>query len=182
MSHYNIPSDVPFDQIASRNNHGYGVYQRGDQDGDDYGRAQGGYHEGQRQSRLSVKDQQRFNSYYSRWLNARQTRDRHETANMEDRMRDLMGRYSIPPNAQFSQIALGTTERYSRPNIPRFSGSDASDFRSYYSRWQNYKRSNNREQMASMEERMRKVMTGHNISNDASYEDVMDMLDRYGRN
>ena len=182
MSHYNIPSDVPFGQIASRGNHGYDVYQRRDQDGDDYGRAQGGYHEGQWQSHLSVKDQQRFNSYYSRWLNARQTRDRNETANMEERMRDLMGRNSIPPNAQFSQIASGPAERHSRPNIPRFSGSDASDFRSYYSRWQEYKRTNNREQMASMEGRMQKVMAGHNIPNDASYEDVMDMLDRYGRN
>ena len=32
MSHYNIPSDVPFGQIASNNNRGYGAYRRGDKE------------------------------------------------------------------------------------------------------------------------------------------------------
>jgi hypothetical protein len=32
MSHYNIPSDVPFGQIASNNNQGYGAYRRGDKE------------------------------------------------------------------------------------------------------------------------------------------------------
>jgi hypothetical protein len=49
-------------------------------------------------------------------------------------------------------------------------------FRSYYARWQDYKRPNNREQVASMEERMRKVMADHNVPNDASYDDVVNML------
>jgi len=77
---------------------------------------------------------------------------------------------------QFSQIASESAGRYSRPNIPRFSGRDASDFRSYYARWQDYKRTNNREQVASMEERMRKVMIDHNVPSNASYEDVVKML------
>ena len=67
-------------------------------------------------------------------------------------------------------------EEYSQPNIPRFSGRDAMDFRSYYACWQDYKRTNNREQVASMEDRMRKVMPDHNVPNDASYEDVVNML------
>ncbi len=33
-----------------------------------------------------------------------------------------------------------------------------------------------------MEGRMRRVMTDHNVPNNASYEDVMDMLNRYDRN
>jgi hypothetical protein len=32
MSHYNIPSDVPFGQIASNNSRGYGAYRRGDKE------------------------------------------------------------------------------------------------------------------------------------------------------
>ncbi len=182
MSHYNIPSDVPFDQIASNDTQGYGVQRRPDRDGDNDDRGQRGYRDRQWQNRLSAKDQRRFDSYYSRWLDARRTGNRHETTSMEKRMLDLMGRYSIPPDAQFSQIASGSAERYSRLNIPPFSGSDASDFRSYYSRWQEYKRTDNRDQVASMEERMRRVMTDHNIPNDASYEDVMSMLNRYERN
>jgi hypothetical protein len=40
MSHYNIPSDVPFDQIASNNIQGYGVHRRPDQEGINYDRGQ----------------------------------------------------------------------------------------------------------------------------------------------
>ena len=128
------------------------------------------------QSRLSPEDQNRFDSYYSRWLTARQSGDRSETASAEKRMRDVMGHYSIPPNVQFSEIASNSVARYRGPQIPRFSGNDANDFRSYYSRWQNYKRTNNRQQSGSMEERMRKIMSAHNIPDNASYADVMDML------
>jgi hypothetical protein len=113
MSHYNIPSDVPFDQIASNNN-GNGVHRRPDQEGDDEGRGQRTYRDRQWQDRLSAKDQRRFDTYYSRWLEARQTGDRHETVSMEKRMLNMMAHYSIPPEAQFSQIASGATERLRR--------------------------------------------------------------------
>ena len=172
MSHYDIPSDVPFDQIASNSN-GNGAHRLRDEDRDE--RTQGD-RAGRGQNHLTVEDQQRFDSYYSRWLTAKRTGDRSETGSMEERMRDLMGRNSIPLSVQFSQIASESAGRYSRPNIPRFSGRDASDFRSYYSRWQEYKRNNNRGEVASMEERMRKVMTDHNVPNNASYEDVVNML------
>jgi hypothetical protein len=98
----------------------------------------------QEQNHSTVEDQQRFDSYYSRWLTARRTGNRSETGSMEERMRDLMGRNSIPLSVQFSQIASESAGRYSQPNIPRFSGRDASDFCSYYARWQDYKRTNNR--------------------------------------
>ena len=58
----------------------------------------------------------------------------------------------------------------------RLSPEDQNRFDSYYSRWQNYKRTNNRQQSASMEERMRKIMSAHSIPDNASYADVMDML------
>jgi len=109
MSHYNIPSDVPFDQIASNDPQGYGIHRRPDQEGD-IERGQSGGRDRQWQNRLSAEDQQRFDTYYSRWMEARQTGDRHATANMEKRMLGLMTRYSIPPDAQFSQIASGSTE------------------------------------------------------------------------
>ena len=82
------------------------------------------------QSRLSPEDQSRFDSYYSRWLTARQSGDRKEISSAEKRMRDVMGHYSIPPNVQFSEIASDSVARYRGPQIPRFSGDDANDFRS----------------------------------------------------
>jgi hypothetical protein len=114
MSHYNIPSDVPFDQISSKMNQGYSAHRRPDQEGDNDDRAQPGYRDRQRQSRLSAKDQHRFDTYYSRWMQARETGDRHETASMEKRMQDLMAHYSIRPDTQFSQVASGPAERNRR--------------------------------------------------------------------
>src|SRR5207247_1228138 len=83
--------------IASNNNQGYGVHRRPDQEGNNDDRGQRGYRDREWQSRLSAKDQHRFDTYYSRWLEARETVDRHQTANMEKRMRALMARYCIPP-------------------------------------------------------------------------------------
>ena len=111
MSHYNIPSDVPFDQIASNNNQGYGVHRRPDQEGDNEDGVQRDHRDREWQNRLSAKDQHRFDTYYSRWLEARETGDRYETANMEKRMLNLMTRHSIPPDAQFSQIASGPSRK-----------------------------------------------------------------------
>jgi hypothetical protein len=89
MSHNNIPSDVPFDQIASNGD-------RGD-----------GGHYGQRRGRLSSGDQQRFDSYYSRWLEYRRTNNRDEVVSMDKRMRDVMSRNNIPSDVPFVEIASG---------------------------------------------------------------------------
>ena len=105
MSHYSIPSDVPFDQIASNNSLGRDAARREDRDRDDYG--QGQREDGDRQwrSRLSGEDQTRLDSYYSRWLNYKHTNNREQAGSMEKRMRELMARHSIPANTDFSQLA-----------------------------------------------------------------------------
>jgi hypothetical protein len=181
MSRYNIPSDVFFGQIASNNNQSYGVH-RGDDGGNDNRRpAQGALGNPQRAGGLTADDQARFDSYYSRWLNYRRTNNRDEVASMEDRMRDLMAHNSIPSNTAFSQIASPTVQGGNRLNAPRFSDDDERQFRSYYSRWQEYRRSNNRDETASMERRMRDVMDRHNIPNDVPYDEVMNMLNGDGR-
>jgi hypothetical protein len=112
MARYNIPSDVSFDQIASNGSPGYRVEGRRDGDGDNHGQYRHEDRRNQWQNRLSAKDQRRFDSYYTRWLDARQNRDRRQRASMEQRMRDLMGRYSIPADAQFAQIASVSAGRY----------------------------------------------------------------------
>ena len=140
---------------------------------------------GRWEGRLSTEDQGRFDSYYSRWLDATRTNNRDEIASMESRMRDVMAHYSIPSDVPFAQIASNPNQGYgasrrgegdSRHNIPRFSGDDATRFRSYYSRWQQARRTNNRDEIASMEGRMQDVMNHHNIPSNVSYDDVMNML------
>jgi hypothetical protein len=84
----------------------------------DYNRRQGdrddarrqdnhGYGHGQRQGRLSSEDQQRFDSYYSRWQGYRRTNNRDEIVSMEERMRDVMSRNNIPSDVPFDEIASG---------------------------------------------------------------------------
>jgi hypothetical protein len=64
-----------------------------------------GYGHSQRQARLSSEDQQRFDSYYSRWRGYRRTNNRDEMASMEKRMRDVMSRNNIPSDVPFDEIA-----------------------------------------------------------------------------
>ncbi len=133
------------------------------------------------QGRLSADDQRRFDSYYSRWLESRRANDRDGIINMERRMQDLMAQYNIPPDTPFSQIASPRAGDSVRPNIPRFSSEDEKRFRSYYSRWQEYKRTDNRDEIMSMEKRMQDVMEHYKIPLTVSYDDVMWSLDNGGR-
>jgi len=54
---------------------------------------------------LPAEDQQRFDSYYSHWLEYRRTNNRDEVVSMEKRMRDLMSRNNIPSDVPFDEIA-----------------------------------------------------------------------------
>lgn len=167
--------------------------------------------QGRWNNRLSAEDQGRFDSYYSRWLESQRNNDGNQRASMEERMRDVMSRYSIPSDVPFQQIASNNQvydthrqgegdgrqmeerrqmqnggygddrDRHERREIHRFSGSDARRFRSYYSRWQQYRQTNNRDQAESMERRMTDIMNRHNIPNGVSYDEVMDVLNHRGR-
>src|SRR5262249_1150021 len=67
--------------------------------------------------RLSVEDQERFDNYYSRYLEYRRDDNRFEAENMERRMRGIMQVYETPPEVPYEQIAWrdrhspGSTER-----------------------------------------------------------------------
>jgi hypothetical protein len=127
-AHYGIPSNTPYDRVASNGggygNSGYGNggYGRdwhhdrdndGDHDRDDRWRnnGYGGYGNnngyGRNQARLSADDQRRFDSYYSRWQQYRATNNQSEVQSMEGRMRDIYAHYNIPPNTPFGAVASG---------------------------------------------------------------------------
>lgn len=57
------------------------------------------------QGRLGDDDQQRFDSYYTRWASYRQDNNRGEQASMEKRMYDVYSHYGIPNNVPFEQVA-----------------------------------------------------------------------------
>ncbi len=61
----------------------------------------------QAQRRLSLNDQRRFDSYYSRWQDYRRTNNRGQVVSMERRMQDVYAHYGIPGNTPYSRVASG---------------------------------------------------------------------------
>jgi hypothetical protein len=55
--------------------------------------------------RLSVSDQKRFDSYYSRWQQYRATNNASEVVSMEKRMQDVYSHYGIPANTPYGRVA-----------------------------------------------------------------------------
>jgi len=64
-------------------------------------------HLAQAQVRLSLSDQSRFDSYYSRWQNYRRTNNQSEVRSMEGRMQDVYQHYGIPANTPYGNVASG---------------------------------------------------------------------------
>lgn len=92
MARYNIPSAVPFAQVASGGN--AGAYPN---PAYAYPVAQG--------QRLSGSDQHEFDEAYKKWLKARHKKDSDDIDKSARRMQDIMARYNIPANVPYDQIA-----------------------------------------------------------------------------
>jgi hypothetical protein len=91
---------------------------------------------------------------------------------MEERMRDVMSHNNIPPDVPFDQIASNGSSAYVPQWQGRLSSRDQQRFDSYYSRWLDYRRTNNRNQVSSMEKRMRDVMSHNNIPQDVPFDQI----------
>src|SRR5947208_128426 len=88
------------DDDDRRNNGQYGQY--GQYGNRGYGQRGGNY-----QGVLAPEWQSKFDSYYQRWLQARSSNNRDETASMERRMQDIMRNYNIPANTPYGAVASG---------------------------------------------------------------------------
>jgi hypothetical protein len=111
---------------------------------------------------LSPQDQQRFDSYYSRWREYRERNDRDQIESMENRMRGIYRDYNIPGDTPFWRVASNARE-YRHRYEHKLSPHDQARFDSYFSRWQEYRQQNNREQVESMEKRMRDIYAHYGI-------------------
>jgi hypothetical protein len=120
------------------------------------------------QWRLSADDQQRFDSYYSRWTDYTQRNDADQMASMENRMRDIYERYRIPMSTPFWRVASNGRQWGGRQRW-NLSGGDQQRFDSYFSRWQDYRQRNDRDQIRSMEKRMQDVYRHYNIPANTPY-------------
>lgn len=154
-AHNSIPMQTPFWRVASNARSGWNRWH----------------------GRLSADDQRRFDSYFSRWQQYRQRNDRDEVRSMEKRMQDVYAHYQIPSNTPYFWMASNSGDndwdRWENERWRgRLSGDDQRRFDSYYSRWLNYRRTNNREQMASMEKRMQDIMNQYQIPQQIPYVEI----------
>src|SRR5438876_8323918 len=59
----------------------------------------------QAQIRLSLSDQKRFDSYYSRWQSYKATNNQSQVRSMEGRMQDVYRHYGIPAGTPYGRVA-----------------------------------------------------------------------------
>jgi len=101
MMRYNIPSDVPFDQIASPG----ASREREDDRREGYRNDERGADDAYGQNRLSRQDQHDFDKAYAKWVNDSRKNDRDDVERDVRKMQDIMARYNIPSNVPYDQIA-----------------------------------------------------------------------------
>jgi hypothetical protein len=117
---------------------------------------------------LSPEDQRRFDSYYSRWQEYRQKNDRQQVVSMERRMLDIYAHYRIADDTPYWRVASnGRAPREQWRG--RLSRSDQDRFDSYFSRWGEYRRANDREQVEGMEKRLQDIYAHYQIPSDTPY-------------
>jgi hypothetical protein len=163
----------------------------------------------QRGRRLSADDQHRFDSYYSRWEGYRRSNNQDEIRSMEKRMQDIYQHYGIPANTPYRDVASNNGQGWERNSNweqqdrdwdrdrradwernrdhdrdywrqnQRLSAEDQNRFDSYFQRWQNYLRTNNRDEVASMAKRMFDVYDHYGIAHDVPFERVTSRGGRY---
>jgi hypothetical protein len=178
MARNNIPSDVPFDQIAST-----GRYADQGRYGDRYGNQQNYPPDGQ--ARLSPEDQRDFDRYYSQWQDDSRRNDRDDANRDMQHMRDIMARNGIPLDVPVDQIASPGASRnsyYNNNAYPnnsyngygqgRLSPDDQREFDKAYTKWVNDSRKNDRDDIDKDVRKMEEIMSRNNIPADTPYDQV----------
>ena len=174
MTHYNIPRDVPFDRIATNGAYAGPGYQNGT-DPNAYPEAYPNAYpnNGYGQARLSPDDQQKFDHYYAKWMDAQRKNDRDDVESNAHHMADIMAHYNIPANVPFDQIASSGAAYGARGAYPsaypggygagRLSSDDQKRFDKYYSKWVDARRRNDSGDADKNAHHMQDIMAHYNI-------------------
>src|SRR5216683_482814 len=135
MAKYNIPANVPFEQIASTGYPGNGYP------------ATAYPANSQWQSRLSPDDQRDFDRYYSKWVDDTRQNDRDAVSRDAGYMQEIMARNNIPASVPFDQIAssAGYSSGSSPAYVQRLSVNDQREFDHYYAEWLEHTRKNDQD-------------------------------------
>lgn len=162
MNRYGIPSDTPYDEVASQGNQGPNY---GDRDNDRYA--------GNWQGRLAPDDQNKFNKEYQKWQDANAKNDRDDIDKHARNMEEIMLRYNIPPDTPFDTIATyvqnGSHNDFRRYQ-GRFSPDDQKKFDKAYEHWLNDRSRNDRDDIAKDEGKMQEIMARYNVPRGVPYD------------
>ncbi|HEY7351256.1 MAG TPA: hypothetical protein VH596_00690 [Terriglobales bacterium] len=123
------------------------------------------------QVRLSIRDQQRFDSYYSRWQQYKQVNDRDQIVSMEKRMLDVYAHYGIAAGTPFWRIATNGHPEHPRWR-ERLNRDERRQFDELYSHWIGARNSGNRWEVAKLEHRMREIMQRNGIPGEVRLEEI----------
>ena len=130
------------------------------------------------QSGLSQRDQQRFDSYYTRWQQYKAANDRDQIISMERRMLDVYAHYGISTETPFWRIA--TNGHADRPNWrERLSDGDRARFDSLYTRWREARERRDYDDAERLQHHMREIMERNQIPHEVRFEEVASRGDRY---
>lgn len=123
------------------------------------------------QWRLSPRDQQRFDSYFSRWQEYKRVNDRDQIISMEKRMLDVYAHYGVPAGTPFWRIATnGHPERVEWRE--RLSRDERAHFDDLYSHWIAARDYHNHFEMERLEHRMREIMERNGIPAEVRFEEL----------
>jgi hypothetical protein len=123
---------------------------------------------------MSPEDQQKFDNYYSRWVQDKQNEDRDDMVSSEHHMQDLMNRYAIPADTPYEQIASQNNPGYnnrgydnrgydnrgydSRGYANQLPGDDQNKFNKEYTKWQEANAKNDRDDIDKHARNMEQIM------------------------
>ena len=169
MARYNIPSTVPFDRIATNPAPAYGY---------PYGYPNGAYPNGYPAytgGHLTPGDQQKFDTYYQKWVDAMRKNDSDDIQGNARHMQDIMAKYNIPSNTPFQVVATnpyGAAGAYPPPNPAyaypsgqpqRLSDSDQKDFDKNYRDWLKARHKRDMDDVDKHARNMQGIMARYNI-------------------
>jgi hypothetical protein len=128
---------------------------------------------------MSPDDQQKFDNYYSRWSQDRQSGDRDDMVSSEHHMQDLMNKYSIPADTPYDRVAsqneVAPPPAYNNnPNYDnrdydnrsyanQLPGDDQNKFNKEYTKWQEANARNDRDDIDNHARNMEQIMQRDNI-------------------
>jgi hypothetical protein len=122
--------------------------------------------------RMSPDDQDKFSSYYGRWVQDKQTDNRDDMLSMEHRMQDLMAKYGIASNTPYDEVASPSGYRnddraYDRGYAGSWQGQmspdDQNKFNKEYKEWLEERGEGDRKGIAKHEGKMQEIMARYNI-------------------